>query len=301
MLNTSLKLLLILIVSLFALAGPVAAQVSGEPSQSQLNEVGAALYQSLGQKLGVDPNTAGGAYAISAAMCYTIFTDGKELSTTEFQAIHTAATKANLTGNASKVASMSMSLVIYYDKVKRAGDQAKIMETRKAAGQYFMQIVKEVTPANAGPVPPGAGVATSTSIASPVLGAWRSGSSGKLYDTGSGDFSRYTRSGEGYQFNSDGTFEYYIVSIGNDVMNGAFVCRGRYQAAGDRLHFSQVVESWRDDSYPNRSYTNRPSPEKDGAYRFYFDGDGLVIDSPSAPNSRTVNNTGQSGGHTFFR
>ena len=110
-------------------------------------------------------------------------------------------------------------------------------------------------------------------INSPLVGKWSSNAIYPQYDAHSGNYVGGSSFSDGFQFNRDGTYKYFIMEGGSSAYYVVWTS-GNYRVKGNKFYCTNNYENYTVSNNPSKSYTNKPS--RDCMYTYEFTPEGNV-------------------------
>jgi len=137
----------------------------------------------------------------------------------------------------------------------------------------IFKLTVEAQPQQPAATPPSGGDA----INHPIVGYWASTNFFTYAEIRTGNYAHSSQNTEGWMFESDGTFHRFLHTSGNRSFNGLSQNKGNYRIDGDRIYFTNVLESWKSYDNPERSYDFRTRNDFMITYDFQDNGKALSI------------------------
>ena len=115
------------------------------------------------------------------------------------------------------------------------------------------------------------------SIDHAIVGYWASTDFFTYSEIKTGNYAYSTQNAEGWIFERDGTFHFFLHTTGNRSFNGLSQRKGNYRIEDDRIYCTDVLESWKSYDNPERSHDFRPGNDFMLTYEFRENGKAIGL------------------------
>jgi len=110
-----------------------------------------------------------------------------------------------------------------------------------------------------------------------IVGYWASTDFFTYSEIKTGKYAYSTQNAEGWVFERDGTFHFFLHTTGNRSFNGLSQRKGNYRIEDDKIYCTDVLESWKSYDNPERFHDFRPGNDFMLTYEFRDNGKAMGL------------------------